>query len=53
MVARIVAEQFLDSEIEIEDFNARAASVYLAVNVDRDELMRDEIIHLIPARIHS
>ena len=51
--AKVVARRYLESGIVTEDVNYRAASIYLAVNADRDELIREGLAELIPARVHT
>ena len=51
--ARIVAEEFLKSGIEVQGVDYRAASIYLSVNVHKDELQREGLLHLIPRRVSN
>ena len=48
--AKIVREEYLRSDIEVENIDWRAASLYLALTVDRQELVREGIAHIVPRR---
>ena len=48
--ARMAKEAYLESEMEVEEVDWKAASLYLALTVSRQELVREGIAHLIARR---
>ena len=44
---RIVREEFEASGLEVEGVNQKHVALYLAVTVDRDELTREGLTHLV------
>ena len=50
--AREVAGEYLESNLKIEGVDIRDAVVYLAVNCERSEIIKDGMTSLIPRRLH-
>ena len=48
--AKIVREEYIRSDLEVENVDWKAAALYLALTVDRQELVREGIAHLVPRR---
>ena len=48
--ARMAKEAYLESELEVEEIDWKAASLYLALTVSRQDLVREGIAHLIARR---
>ena len=48
--AKIVKEEFLKSELNVEEVDWKAAGLHLALLVSREELIREGIYHLVPRR---
>ena len=48
--AKIVMEEYLNSEAEVKDIDWRMVALYLEMTVDRDELIRERLYHLTARR---
>ena len=48
--ARMAKEAYLESEFEVESIDWKAASLYLALTVSRQELVKEGISHLVARR---
>ena len=44
--ARLVKEEYIESDFEVEDIHGKAGYLYLALNISRQELVREGIVHL-------